>query len=475
MFTSIIGSRTEKNNDANAVMIDSRHKSKSLMRPELNAAIQDLSNWIYRHALKDFDSFHDFPEEELNEYKVGSHALNFDVIKEKLGEDLSVSNFVECFIKLLKLLDDKHIANDIFHLTDTFVKRKKRFGCDRFLGVDQYEFLVETVNRVKGHYSTKNSTRITPDIIITSDEEASFKKIRYNLKRTMVKMNKKKIFDLHINNNTVPKQLDYSKFPTPYLDTDSKFIEDYNKLIETFQKDCMNLCVNRLQEQCQSIKSNMDELISTLTDQTKIKQLLSDWKKDITVELKPEYDKSFAKATNMIVHQYQIKIHNHSKNKMDSNNNNNNKQTKKSKSNNKHGNNKTKNKNNKDQPNNNNKNNQDNSDKSLKVPERGDRSRSQSYDRCSNADKNKSNGHRNSGSRSPSRQPQNRDKNYNNNNEFRQNGVGNRYRNQAFDRRPSNYQYYSPNRRYDPRYFDSFVPDFYGYTAGRPGYWPSYY
>ena len=128
MFTSIIGSRTEKNNDANAVMIDSRHKSKSLMRPELNAAIQDLSNWIYRHALKDFDSFHDFPEEELNEYKVGSHALNFDVIKEKLGEDLSVSNFVECFIKLLKLLDDKHIANDIFHLTDTFVKRKKRFG-----------------------------------------------------------------------------------------------------------------------------------------------------------------------------------------------------------------------------------------------------------------------------------------------------------------------------------------------------------
>jgi hypothetical protein len=144
MIELLFKSRCEKENAASVLLIDDRNLNsgkKTLMKYELHVAFQDLANWIYRHSLEDIDSFHNFSEKEFDNYKSGGHSAFNDVIKEKIGEDVTVSNFVECFIYLLKLVYDKYIVNDVFFLVDTFIKRKKRFGSDRYLGVDQFEYL----------------------------------------------------------------------------------------------------------------------------------------------------------------------------------------------------------------------------------------------------------------------------------------------------------------------------------------------
>jgi hypothetical protein len=60
--------------------------------------------------------------------------------------------------------------------------------------------------------------------------------------------------------------LTYKNFPRPYLDTDDKFVDNYNKLIEVFPKKTIDLCVERINEQIQMIQLNNEKFKEELTN-----------------------------------------------------------------------------------------------------------------------------------------------------------------------------------------------------------------
>ena len=63
----------------------------------------------------------------------------------------------------------------------------------------------------------------------------------------------------HIKYKTSPPTLFFNRFPTPMLHDDSNFINEYNNLIQDFQKNTMNLIINTLKNR---IEHNNTELIN---------------------------------------------------------------------------------------------------------------------------------------------------------------------------------------------------------------------
>jgi len=50
-----------------------------------------------------------------------------------------------------------------------------------------------------------------------------------------------KMFQLHLQNNTVPPSYLWNRFPRPFLPYDESFVNKYNELIQDFQVKAMNL------------------------------------------------------------------------------------------------------------------------------------------------------------------------------------------------------------------------------------------
>lgn len=95
------------------------------------------------------------------------------------------------------------------------------------------------------------------------------------------------------------------------MDTDEKFVKDYNDLISDFQKQIVNLCKNRLKEQISNISLTNEKLKSEIIDKNNLDKKLTDYKNKAFSELKKEFDKSHNKTRNSINKLFVTKKHIH--------------------------------------------------------------------------------------------------------------------------------------------------------------------
>ncbi|CAF0829065.1 unnamed protein product [Brachionus calyciflorus] len=104
-----------------------------------------------------------------------------------------------------------------------------------------------------------NSEEVVEDlnkIIDQIKDEKSFKDIKHWIRRFLVKENNIKLIESHIKNGTTPSQLFFDKFPTPFLNYDSIFVENYNKIIQKAQIEILNESLIRLNCQIKDLKKN---------------------------------------------------------------------------------------------------------------------------------------------------------------------------------------------------------------------------
>lgn len=70
------------------------------------------------------------------------------------------------------------------------------------------------------------------------NDEQTFGRYFNNIKRKLIKksyyLNHINQFKSHLENNTVPKELLYTKFPIPFLWDDEEFVKKHNQLIQDF-------------------------------------------------------------------------------------------------------------------------------------------------------------------------------------------------------------------------------------------------
>ncbi len=113
--------------------------------------------------------------------------------------------------------------------------------------------------------------------------------------------NAKSINEAHTKNNVFPKSLHLDRFPFPFYNNDPKYVHDYNKLIESFQKEIMNFILihqtKTILETEDLIKSKLD-FIESYDSNIKIKYSIL---KDEIVKSKSEIlQNGFEKINKLI-------------------------------------------------------------------------------------------------------------------------------------------------------------------------------
>ena len=95
----------------------------------------------------------------------------------------------------------------------------------------------------------------------------------FGVMRTQIKnlLNKKQWKEHHVSSfnsflkaKKVPPSVFYRRFPDPFLHDDALFINEYNDMINDFQQKYMNLCLNHLNRQIESIDDSINKMKSEL-------------------------------------------------------------------------------------------------------------------------------------------------------------------------------------------------------------------
>lgn len=78
-----------------------------------------------------------------------------------------------------------------------------------------------------------------------------------------------KILNLHTEElHTVPSQLNFDKFPEPFLKHNQNFVNEYNKLIQTFQIEVINLIKRQLNFEINLMNKDLKHYKYNLKDLT---------------------------------------------------------------------------------------------------------------------------------------------------------------------------------------------------------------
>ncbi|RNA13265.1 hypothetical protein BpHYR1_036367 [Brachionus plicatilis] len=150
----------------------------------------------------------------------------------------------------------------------------------------------------------ENSVEFVQDmrqIVDNFRDESNFKDIKHWIRRLLIKKNNIKLLNFHINNETTPNQLFFDKFPTPFLNYDPFFVENYNKIIKKCQVEIMNESINRLRCQIKELRNNIKESKKKLNlpDDEK-DDLISYLFKIVIKEKEKDFNDSHEKATRVV-------------------------------------------------------------------------------------------------------------------------------------------------------------------------------
>ncbi|CAF1068081.1 unnamed protein product [Brachionus calyciflorus] len=141
------------------------------------------------------------------------------------------------------------------------------------------------VNRIKQEINGSVGT----EMYLTSERLDIFsKKIKHLFNKKLRYENDLRILKLHSELNTVPEQLNFNKFPEPFLKHNDRFIQKYNTLISKFQNEIINLAFYK--RNLNGFVDNIDEFVENIhikeEDNLKIQFIDSD-NKARRVILKP--------------------------------------------------------------------------------------------------------------------------------------------------------------------------------------------
>ena len=138
-----------------------------------------------------------------------------------------------------------------------------------------------------------------PDGILINKSRGQLK----NLYKMLCKKSlSKKIFEFYIYNETAPKEISLSNFPVPFLAHDDTFVKSYDTLIKSFQRQIMDLCMQRVEEQSVTLNNRIDEIKNALIDKIEdIDTFVNDKEKKIQETWKPIIETSLEKASHIVV------------------------------------------------------------------------------------------------------------------------------------------------------------------------------
>ena len=184
--------------------------------------------------------------------------------------------------------------------------------------------LIELTSSLKADNQTKLSTNVDGNSEKTVEKFDDYfneikknfnKKLRYNFHVNQ--------FEKHLQNSTCPQSLNYDRFPIPFLQDDENFVNKYNQLIETFQRDTMALCIESLRERVDKIDSYLLEVKDKLKDsEANIEQKFENIEKSVNTSLEKFFKHKEYKYRHTSLNKFKVKTTNSEKNNENVENNN---------------------------------------------------------------------------------------------------------------------------------------------------------
>jgi hypothetical protein len=227
----------------------------------------------------------DWPNFKKSNYTgyINHHRSHVEAL-EKFTESKFNSGFLNWFTELfLKFVHLK--ANDPHHDSDMLVYKvtsivssmvSSGFALDNSFGnlesktVDSLKDALNQFQKRSAANTSNNEKKkrkledINPEIFTSLTDSREF--IGHLMNKLARYKNHLDIFKLHLAKESTPASLFYCNFPAPFLSDDEVFVEAYNKLIQSFQSDAMNLIMNRLSffvnlinDKLEAIKTNLSK------------------------------------------------------------------------------------------------------------------------------------------------------------------------------------------------------------------------
>lgn len=202
--------------------------------------------------------------------------------------------------------NDSNGPNTVVNQNDTTnTSNNSSIMCDKqfFINMfEQFKLDMDTkVNRLRDEFTGNHNS----DLYLTSERVGLFRvKVKQLFNKKLRYENDIKILKIHEELKSVPEQLNFDKFPEPFLKHNLSFIEDYNKLLSNFQSEIMSLIkrslkseldilqkdLNYYKSNLRGIVNNVDEFIDNLhkhEEKNLEKQFIDSDNKARRVKLKP--------------------------------------------------------------------------------------------------------------------------------------------------------------------------------------------
>ena len=246
----------------------------------------DLSNHVKvlcQYVIKYKNKFNTMSAHEFAGFK-RNHANTYNFLRNTLQNDIFIHNLNTSLATLFCKVDKEKIDNDSFNMLTILVNSNPNFGNKGILGAVPIEKLKLLKTSIESQFTTSlNDIDIQSPSFNTNESENSInanqhaanqallekisKKIKEIYKRIHKKENNIKVAEYHIKNGSAPKQLFIDSFPQPFLIHDIIFVQEYDKLVKTWQVDALKLSISCMKRQIENLKNNINNLKDQITPQ----------------------------------------------------------------------------------------------------------------------------------------------------------------------------------------------------------------
>ncbi|CAF0977643.1 unnamed protein product [Brachionus calyciflorus] len=279
--------------------------------------------------LSDWDNFNG---NKWGSFK-SSYSSQYDVLKTIVGSEIMFDDLIQHLAHLISFFIDNILTKEsnyhsnkdyekLFKIVEflssenaTF-KRNKLSFCELFMFRNFKDKLLKPFQGNSSHSSQDTQANLVNDDNSVNSSQKNAQFYKYNNKLRSLFNDKVwlsftvGLFGKHLTRGTTPPALFYNKFPAPYLPKNEKFVEKYNSIIESTQKQILELCVSTLSEKLEEIDHEISNIKKDLDvyfekDELNIKFDVIEKKEECF--LKPRMNKSIKKFNNIFVKKFEVK------------------------------------------------------------------------------------------------------------------------------------------------------------------------
>ena len=130
-------------------------------------------------------------------------------------------------------------------------------------------------------------------------------------KRVFKKNLSLKVFQYHMLNGTAPKEISIHNFPPPFLSHDKEFVEEYDKLIKSFQTQIMELCIKRASQQVDTFQEKISNIKTYLSAKNvqDVDSKLTNIKSNVENTWKLINEKALEKAQRLVIKPFVVQCY----------------------------------------------------------------------------------------------------------------------------------------------------------------------